>query len=213
MNCYETLTASGTGFWYKPYQINLLTRHWHYKSRFASEQREFTDYALRFRETEDALWETRVFETETERTQFMAKGITELNLVAPPTASPTKAEYFLGGLIGQSLTFITFVLDYIQADFCGHHFNFYNLPLIYEGSVTLKTGQAGYCDKLVSLIQKTVVGVDEYLDLGLTFEFENSLLVSIPLRVDANYLSPEIAEYHRPDHRWQVWSVGERPFE
>ena len=70
-----------------------------------------------------------------------------------------------------------------------------------------------YRNKLCGLIGEKVGWVDEYLDIGLVFEFKNQVIISTPLKVDRSYPCGEIAEFHGWDNIWNVWQVGERPFE
>lgn len=213
MEWYETTSATGEGFWGKPYHFKLIQRQRRYTSRFGQQQRDLIDYVLYFQESTANHWENRVFASEEERAAFIAHSITDSHLISAPNASTKKVEHFLTGLLGESLSSVTFVMDYVQMDFNGHRFNFYNWPMLYENQALFTQGKDIYCHKLVALIGQTIKAVDEYLDIGLSIEFELGSLLSIPLRVEENFSMPEIVEYHRPDHQWMIWSVGEPPFE
>jgi hypothetical protein len=213
MECYETTTAIGEGFWGKIYHFKLIRRQRQYTSRFNRQQRELIDYGLYFQEPPASHWESRLFASEEERSAFIARSISNLRLTSLPEALTTKAENLLAGLIGERLSSVAFDMDYVQMDFNGHRFNFYNWPVLYEGPTSFTHEKDGYRDKLIRLIGKTIRAADEYLDIGLSLEFETGPLLSIPLSVEENYSIPEIAEYQRPDHQWMVWSVGEAPFE
>ncbi len=213
MECYETASATGEGFWGKIYHFQLFRRQRQYTSRFSQQQRELIDYGLSFHEPTASQGDKRFFASEEERAVFIAHSITNLHLTPLPENLTTKTEHFLASLIGENLSSVTFVMDYMQIHFNGHRFNFYRWPILYEDQVSFTRENDGYNDKLIGLIGKTVKSVDEYLDIGLGIEFEAGPLLSVPLRVEENFSTSEIGEYHRPDHQWTVWSVGEVPFE
>jgi hypothetical protein len=213
MECYETTTATGEGFWGKPHHFKLIRRQRQYTSRYNQQQRELIDYGLYFQEPVASHWDLRLFGSEEERTTFITRSISDLRLTSLSKAHTIKAENFLAGLIGKRLSSVTFIMDYVQMDFNGHQFNFYNWPVLHEGQTLFNHQKDRYSDKLTGLIGKTIKAADEYLDIGLSLEFESGPLLSIPLRMEENHSISEIAEYHRPDQHWMVWSVGQAPFE
>jgi hypothetical protein len=213
MECYEVTSATGEGFWGKIYRFKLIQRQRQYTSRFGQQQRALIDYGLYFQEPTAKHWDRRIFALEEERAAFIAHSITDLQLTSLSGPSTQKVEYFLAGLVGESLSSVTFVMDYLQMEFNGYRFNFYNWPVLYENQDSFTQDKDIYYHKLVTLIGQTVKAVDEYLDIGLGIEFESGSLLSIPLRVGENFETPEIVEYHGPDNQWMIWSVGEHPFE
>ncbi len=212
METYETTTATGEGFWGKAYRIKLFRRTRLYTCRFGPQQRELADYGFSFQDPTTGKRDQRIFSSEAERSAFMARGITDLHLTALPIPPSDKTQSLFAGLIGDRLSSVTFVADYVQMHFDDHSFNFYNWPLIYEGQAAFTHEQDGYCQKLVSLIGKTIKAADEYLDVGLALEFEGGPLLSVPLRVGKDWPGRDIAEYAAADHL-VVWSADEPPYE
>jgi hypothetical protein len=113
-------------------------------------------------------------------------------------------------VVGEVLSSVTFVMDYLQVDFSGHRLTCLVWPLVRSGEQHLWEKDDGYRDMLCSLIGGRVVEVDEYLDLGLLIVFEGDRRISFPLRVEEGY-TPEILIYDGPMQEW-VWTVDDEPF-
>ncbi len=213
MECYETTTATGEGFWGKAYRFKLIRRQLRYTSRFGPQERELVDYGLYFQESAVSRWDRRIFASEEERAAFIARGITDLHLTALSQPITRKTPGLFAGLIGDRLSSVTFVADYVQMHFDNKHsFNFYDWPVLYEGQVPVTHEQDIYPRKLVGLIGKAISSADEYLDMGIYLEFEAGPWLTVPLRLREDSSGYEVAEYWGDDEMVS-WSPGEPPFE
>ena len=96
-------------------------------------------------------------------------------------------------MVGEYLSSVTFVMDYLQVDFCGSSFNFYNWPIIALIDRKLESGEPDYRNELCRLIGKTVKSIDVFLDTGLTFEFQGGEVMTVSLRAPAGSTLPEVS--------------------
>ncbi len=213
MECHETTTATGEGFWGRAYRVKLIRRERRYTGRDDQQQRELIDYGLRFQDLDGGQWDRRFFASEEERSAFIEHTITDLHLSTPRKPVVEKMESLFAGLMGDRVSSVTFVEDYVQIHFDRNSFNFYNWPLFHEGEACLTREQDTYCDKLAGLIGRTVRAADEYLDIGLVLEFESPHWLNVPLRAQKDWLGYDIAEYWGPNGQWGEWTAGEPPYE
>jgi hypothetical protein len=213
MENYETLTASGKGTWDRPYEINLVTFTRLYHSYGIDKDREIIEYCIRFKKPRGKKSDIRIFSSENERSNFLAKNFTDLKLSPIDVPQPVLVKYPLIDLIGRELYSIIFFMDYVQVDFNGPKINFYYRPLIYNGQKVFEFKDIRYHKEFCDFIGKKVNVIDEYLDLGLVIEFEDHCLINVPLKVGESYLIPEIAEYHGENYEWIMWQAGDPPFE
>ena len=119
----------------------------------------------------------------------------------------------LAHVIGEYLSDVSFVMDYLQFPLCGPRFNFYNWPVVILAVQQLEMGQVGYRDALCALIGKTVQSLDVFLDSGLTFVFQGGEIMTVSLRAPVGSTLPEVAEYSSGKGSGITWSSGEEPFE
>jgi hypothetical protein len=108
-------------------------------------------------------------------------------------------------LIGEKLSSVTFVMDYLQMDFDGKGFNMYIWPEVIVEEEVYKFGENQYRDKLCSFIAKQVKEI-EYEDeviLGVVFQDNNRIVLCL----DPNnaYIVAEIAEYRDTEGNWLVF--------
>ncbi|MGD8455052.1 MAG: hypothetical protein PVF83_01615 [Anaerolineales bacterium] len=94
---------------------------------------------------------------------------------------------------------VTFVMDYIQIQFNCHHLNAYGWPVVWIDDQRYDYGKTGYRDAICSLISKNVTRFEEYLDVGLVFEFNDSYSLEIPTSDSTGNLI-EDPEYYGPAH-------------
>ncbi len=213
MDNYETLTASGKGTWDKPYEVKLVSFTRIYHSYADDSSREIIEYCIRFKKPRANKSDIRIFSSENERADFLAKYFTDLKLTPADVYQPVLVKYPLDDLIDRELSSITFFMDYLQIDFSGPRFNIYNWPLIYNARKVFDRTDIKYHKEFCGFIGKKVSLIDEYLDLGLVIEFEDHCMINVPLKVDETNLDPEIAEYHGSNHEWIMWQIGDPPFE
>ncbi|MEA5077851.1 MAG: hypothetical protein VB013_04700 [Anaerolineaceae bacterium] len=211
MEKFETITAKGFGFWSKNYHIELFTSSKVFRSRINAETKEVIEFGFRFKEVGGVRTDNRLFSSLVERTSFLTNNIRNLQLLPIKHPKKVRLQYFLDCLIGETLSSVTFVMDYLQMDFNGNQFIFYNWPVIHKGQNLIYETDSEYRNDLFSLINRSVVTVDEYIDLGIAIEFEDNALLCTPLKVQNTYSLPEIAEFHSRDKdHWMIWQVGDR---
>lgn len=213
MEIFETITAKGSGFWSTNCQIELFTSSKVFRNRFNSETKEVIEFGFRFKEVGGVRTDSRLFSSLMERTNFLTNNIRNLQLLPIKNPKKVRLQYFLDCLIGETLSSVTFVMDYLQMDFNGNQFSFYNWPVIHKGQKLIYETDTEYRNELYTLINRTIVTVDEYIDLGIAIEFEDNALLCMPLKVKNTYSIPEIAEFHSQDKdQWMIWQVGDRVY-
>ncbi|MEN6300663.1 MAG: hypothetical protein ABFD51_12265 [Anaerolineaceae bacterium] len=213
MENYETLTTLGTGTRDLVYDVNLITYTRVYHERSNEITRQIIEYCIRFRDPKTQHSDIRIFSTEEERSAFLNKNFTHLNLSPVENPQPVQVKYPLNDLVGKYLSSITFFMDYVKIEIDGSRFIFYYWPIIQCGEQIITHKKIRYQNELCKLIGNKIKLVDEYLDLGLLIEFEDSRFIHIPLKVEEAYPIPHIAEYHGLNHEWILWQVGDPPFE
>lgn len=116
-------------------------------------------------------------------------------------------------LEGESLSAVTFVMDYLQFDFNGHRLTTYVWPEVEIEDGVLSSGQPGYRDSLCSFIASGVESVEETSAGGVVIEFDRGTIRLNP--AEADLTGPEIAMYNAapPDPFWMVWRPGEGIFQ
>ncbi len=107
-------------------------------------------------------------------------------------------------LVGQDLSSVTFVRDYVQLAFDGPGLSAYTMPTVTSESESLSLGQPGYRDSLCRQIGCRVERT-EADDQRVLIIFENGAAVSISLR-DDDYRGPGALEFSldRNDLGWVV---------
>lgn len=214
MQIAETTTAEGSGFWgYGVYEIELKTRFTTYTDSSGKNARTVRRYDLRF--SRDSNSDLRAFDSDTKRAEFMKKNFTQLDMREIPEDEQvfTSLPDPLVHVVGEYLSDVAFVMDYVQMRFCGPSFNFYNWPVAVLADRTLEANDAGYRDALCALIGKTVQSIDIFLDTGLTFRFQSGETVTVSLRAPTESNLPEVAEYSSGKQSGIIWSSGEEPFD
>jgi len=110
----------------------------------------------------------------------------------------------LGILIGNDLSSVEFVRDYVQLHFNGPTINAYNWPMLTVGQSILSVDTPGYRDALCSLISVKVVDARVEEGIGIDIEFEANQRLHISLRAEDS-TDPEAAQFYiAPDQLW-VW--------
>jgi hypothetical protein len=214
MRIIETRTAQGSGFWgYETYEIELKTRLTTYARSDGTNEKTISGYQLGFRGAAQS--DLRSFASDQKRREFIAKHFTQLKLKEIPKAEQksTSVACPLADIVGKYLSSVTFVMDYLQVDFCGSHFSFYNWPIVNLRDRKVEMGEPEYRNELCTLIGKTVKSVDVLLDSGLTFEFQSGEGMTVSLRAPAGSTLPEVAEYSRSQGSGIIWTSGEEPFD
>lgn len=131
---------------------------------------------------------------------------------APP-GNPTPS--FLDGLVGETITTVAFVWDYLRIEFqyggSGPFFDFYVLPVVMREGNEYRSGDQGYRDALCAFIGGPIDGVFESPEQGIGLRSGAS-----HLRVDAATPGlPEPTEIAVLDYRdgsLSVWQLGDGVF-
>ena len=101
----------------------------------------------------------------------------------------------LDELIGEQLTAVTFVQDYIQLWFDGPGINLTNPVTVKTASNEIKSWAPGFRDLLCNQIAKIVSGVRLRDRAALTITFGDESHISVSLQ-EADYSSPEAFYAH-----------------
>jgi len=113
---------------------------------------------------------------------------------------------FLSILIGEKLSSVTFVMDYLQLNFDGNSFTFHVWPVITIGSKEYKFGEPSYRDSLCSLIAQVVKLASGEEKQHLTLDFESGDKLTVSLNPDnPELITPEIAIFTDTNENWYVF--------
>ena len=162
----------------------------------------------------------KVHDSPADRNEFVSRLApgSHLRRLDPPEVA--ERTHPLAEIVGETLIQVWFVSNYVQLHFQPggtEPIPRHRSPLTCETAPLLRLpadglldyGERGYADGLVSLIGEHVTGVDEYLDDGLTIDFEHGAVLSIPLGPVDDW--HELATFSTP-HWLRVWMPGEAPF-
>jgi hypothetical protein len=114
-------------------------------------------------------------------------------------------EQSLDILVGEKLSSVTFVLDYLQVDFDGNQFTFYIWPTVFVDGEKYEFGEMFYRDKLCSLIAKVVVSATYVENDTLEINFGNSDKLKLSLESANPDIVAEIATFTDVDGKWYVF--------
>jgi hypothetical protein len=112
---------------------------------------------------------------------------------------------FLNILVGEKLSSVTFVMDYLQLDFDGNQFTFYVWPVISIGGKEYLFGEPSYRDNLCSLISQVVKQTYGEGQKYFTLEFEQGNRLTVSLDPNNPELFGEIAHFTDTDGKWHVF--------
>ncbi|SNS74062.1 hypothetical protein SAMN05216276_10159 [Streptosporangium subroseum] len=119
----------------------------------------------------------------------------------------------LSALIGEEMSSVIFIRDYVQLDFDGPKLSLFSWPQIAVDSTVRLMGDPGYRDTLCALIGHAVLAATEDTDTGLVVDFG---LGSVVVKPEPSQVEgPEIALLMGFTDRadWMVWRPGEYPFD
>jgi hypothetical protein len=112
---------------------------------------------------------------------------------------------FLEILVGEKLSSVTFVMDYLQADFDGNGFTFYIWPVVTVDNINYKFGDSLYRDKLCSLITRVVENLNFVDEKELVICFDNKDKLFLSLDPSNPAIIDEIAIFTAADGKWYVF--------
>jgi hypothetical protein len=117
---------------------------------------------------------------------------------------PKTLDEALKQLIGEQLSSVEFVQDYLQLRFSGPCLNVYSgLHRVTSSVSSLVWGQPGYRDALCGLISHKVKKAEVLSDERISFIFDNESVWSMSLRKQ-DYRGPEAFEFRAGT----LWFVG-----
>uniref|UniRef100_UPI000EAE4654 hypothetical protein n=1 Tax=Flavisolibacter nicotianae TaxID=2364882 RepID=UPI000EAE4654 len=116
-----------------------------------------------------------------------------------------KGKEFLNILVGEKLSSVTFVMDYLQLDFDGNQFTLYVWPLVSVDGKEYRFGEPSYRDYLCSLIARVVKQTSGEQKNYFTLEFENGSKLSVSLDPNSPELFGEIAHFTDTNGKWYVF--------
>ena len=210
----EVITSEGKGIWSARYELRLLTSVRTYSGSLLQANKTVKRYVLEFGPTSQA--DRRLFKSDEARRAFLEQSFSDLVLTEVPELKREVRRIVspLQTVVGEYLSSVNFVMDYLQLDFSGHGFTMNAWPTITIENRTLAHADGGYKDALCSLIGETATDVDEYWDTGLRLQFKNGSYINLSLRVERDFPSPEVATFHTQTKAFAIiWSVGEEPFD
>lgn len=209
MRCIEEITATGGGQWgNRHYDISLVTVTCSWMDEPGHHTASVATYDLRCSLSTDGV-DVRSFPSEEEREAFLAQGFTGVRLASPSHDGAVVRErpHPLQPIVGEPLSAVIFVMDYLQLQFAIERLTGYVWPLVQGERGTVRFEAPGYRDALCSLIGSIVEKVDEYLDLGLVVTFDGGQRLIFPLKVEGDFFGPELLEFGT-----HVWFQGAEPF-
>jgi hypothetical protein len=115
-----------------------------------------------------------------------------------------ESENPLGSLVGQELSGVVFVRDYIQLQFDDRGLTAVTLPTVVSKGGTYLSGMPGYRDSLCERIGHIVVDARMREDEGIELKFDDESVIAISLKRE-DYIGPEAAIFHDGSHPAWVW--------
>lgn len=207
MHRLEQITARGTGVWGgRRYDVELVTTTTTWSDSRDEHHRTLTSYALRCSQPVGR----RCFGPDPEaRDAFMKESFSELDVreLDPPEIREPVGP--LDGILGERLSSVEFVADYVQLRFDGPPLNLYVWPRVHADGGVRQRPDDGYADALVGLIGRRLVATDELLDLGLVLDFDDGSRLAVPLD-GTEARGSEVAEFG--GEPGGLWATGEPPF-
>jgi hypothetical protein len=130
-----------------------------------------------------------------------------------PLPPASESVSLLEELVGETLSSVIFVADYVQLDFNGPRLSAFVWPhVVISGEAVRIFGDQGYRDSLCAFIMHEVVATEESPEAGLVIHFDLGAIVVNP--EPADLMGAEIAMLRGFQHhdRWMVWRPGEDIF-
>lgn len=214
MDRSEIITSEGEGVWGARYELRLITSVCTYSDSFRQANKNVQHYVLEFGPESQAA--RRSFKSDEARRAFLEESFSNLVLTEIPESKRKLRQIVspLRSIVGEYLSSVSFVMDYLQLDFSGYGFTMNVWPTITTENRTLTHLDSGYKDALCSVIGETASEVDEYWDTGLRLWFKNGSYINLSLKAERDFPSPELATFHTPSREFAIiWSAGEEPFD
>ena len=107
-------------------------------------------------------------------------------------------------IIGEQLSAVTFVQDYIQLHFDGPRLTVFSHPVVILGDQTFHWGKPGFRDALCSSIAKQVTDARVAYGDSISIKFADGSMIRISLK-DEDYLGGEAVNFDTGGNEW--WSL------
>jgi hypothetical protein len=215
MDKLEVITSEGQGVWGGTnYEVRLLTSFRTYSDSSHQGMKKVIRFIVEFGPKSGS--DRRTFSSEHARREFMEASFSDLHIADVPESrrESRRVDSPLRCIVGEYLSAVTFVMDYLQMDFSGNRFNMYCWPVVTISQKSLTHTERGYKNAICSLIGETLTEVEEYFDTGLMLQFANGASVCLSLRVDKDFPGPEVAEFSGASNKSSIiWHTGEEPFD
>lgn len=207
MRRHEEITDRGRGTWGQAeYQVALVAFSTTWTEAEGDRTETRTGFGLRCSEPVGA----RYFDSKDERERFINESFSQLALdhLDPPERRTPEPD--LAAILGEELSSVEFVRDYLQLRFDSPPLNLYTWPSVHRpAGEVLDRGAKGYLEAIVELIGRRVLSSDEFLDLGLVLDFEGGTQLAVPLSKSLEGVA-EAVDFHGEPGR--IWIAGEDPF-
>lgn len=209
-------TARGDGVWgNQAYRVILTTRSRRYTSSSGNVGKTLTDYVFTFESSSGSINDRRIFASPEKRTAFLAASFTELSLREIPGSLRkwAKVPSPVESVVGRVLMGVSYIMDYLALELPPCGFYVYNWPVLFSRGKTKCVADEGYREMLQDFIGRRVTRFEEYLDKGLTLEFDGGSSISVPVRVASDDECPEVAQFCGPNAPFCFWQANEEPFD
>lgn len=112
----------------------------------------------------------------------------------------------LNSIVGEQLSAVVFVQDYVQLQFGGPALTLtaFTLPKVKVGDTEVEYGKSGYRDALCSCISKIVSNAFAIEGEEIGVEFEDGSVITISLEAE-DYRGPEAAMFSNSNNELSVW--------
>ena len=107
-------------------------------------------------------------------------------------------------LIGEQLSAVTFVQDYLQLHFDGPFLTVFSHPVVRIGDQAFQVGEPGFRDALCSNIAKNVAKAQVVYGESISIRFVDGAMINIPLQ-DDSCLDGEAVNFAAGSNVW--WSL------
>jgi hypothetical protein len=114
------------------------------------------------------------------------------------------ADRGLEGLVGEFMSSVEFVMDYVQLRFNGSALTAFNGLLVHDAGQVFCETEAGYRDAICALIGVVVSAVEIREEDFIQITFSDSRKIIVPLRAD-DAVGPESAYLTTTSGRWWYW--------
>lgn len=112
-------------------------------------------------------------------------------------------EQSLQVIVGEQLSAITFVQDYVQLHFDGPRLTAFSRPVVIIGGKTFHWGEPCFCDALCGRIAKKVMEARIAYGESIAITFEDGSIIQVSLQ-DKDYVCSEAVKFDAQDAEWWV---------